>query len=249
MMNEGRGYTLLKSDSGGVISLSGGRKGNLATIEAQGRLMLWREAIVFSSTCLSLGIRARKATEQDNILSEHKKYLEDREASWRQHPDYDGSLGSGKHMRIFDAQYTRPFPTWLECRHIYEACVSMAVISFCQVLSSGYPDPGKVSVNNKAFREEHWTKILDSAFSEAEEKNRFLIFCDRLKSIRDEMLGHADGNAYEVEHGHGIDVTRHKTITYDIYDLDLKYWTSFLEPLRLAIERYSTRLEEEPSTP
>ncbi|MEP0547354.1 MAG: hypothetical protein ABJF88_10520 [Rhodothermales bacterium] len=230
-------YILSQSDGGRVLSFSDIEEVDEIKREIRGRLLLWHQAVATTITHVHTGNRAHQAKTQENIRKEQDQYFAELNEYRKQQSDYEEKVIEGEHMRSFDANYKRPFPTFIECYWIHQACISMAAIAFCQIFNSGYRDPGKVAANTKSFRKEHWDQILELVFYDEDEKVEFNDFCERLQSIRNSMLGHADGNAYDVEHG--ADITRLKTMEYDVYDLDLKYWMSFLEPLRISILKYS----------
>ncbi len=86
-----------------------------------------------------------------------------------------------------------------ETKRMYSSFVELAIIYFCQILNNGNPDTSKVAGNTRKFRETHWRTIVEASLDSAETE-QLIELIEQLKTVRDQMLGHADGKAFDIMH-------------------------------------------------
>ena len=209
-------------------------------LEIRGRLFLWHNAVVETQKLLILAKRSKAATEQKNILDEGEIYSKSLKDFASKKPGYtEGSINFST-IQEFDKQYKRPFPITTECFAMHQACVELAIVYFAQILNIGYEDTGKVAKNTPEFRNEHLNAIASQIFSNQDEINRFFAFHEEIRSARNQMIGHADGQSFNVKHG--FPVSSHKMSREAWKDIDFEYWSSFLEPFRIKILEYANEI-------
>ena len=139
---------------------------------------------------------------------------------------------------------TNSFPSADECKLIHHAGIELAIIYFCQITTSGYEDKPKVSGNNKKFREKHWNAIVSRAIN-PEETDQFNLLLGEIENARHQMLAHAQGTAFEVQH-HGP-ITEFKQFKQSWSNIDLPYWLKTVDILRNAIGNYIRDLSKKQS--
>lgn len=209
---------------------------NSSELELLGRLLLWDTAVMDTHQLLKLSQRANLGSIQDNIRNEidnfHKAQAEfkstiPKETDWRVARDME---------IIFSQSYTRAFPTWEECIKIEDACIALAIVFFCQLLTSGNPAPGAAAKNDKNFLDIHLDAIIKRVFPNVSEQEKFSAFCEQLRYSRNKMLAHADGSAFQINHGSTVTSMKLRYVAWE--NIDIEYWLSFMDPLRLEILNY-----------
>lgn len=171
--------------------------------EIVGRLWLWAQAVSMTQILLQQAARAENGKHQTFQINERDQYIKDLNKFAAEQPDYRPGTILSSQQNKFDAIYQRPFPTWMECFTLNEACIELAIVYFCQILNDGYESQGSSASNNKVFRESHLPRILDRVF-EAGDLDKFQTLKKQLTTARDKMIGHADGDSYNIFHGDPI---------------------------------------------
>jgi hypothetical protein len=73
-------------------------------------------------------------------------------------------------------------------------------------------------------------------FPDQSEIDRFFDFCKQILTARNKMIGHAAGEAFDIQHG--TPISKMKSYRQAWEHIDLAYWVSFLERLRISILEY-----------
>lgn len=206
-------------------------------LEIKGRLWLWSSAISECQTLLELADRANIAMKDERLEARLLKYTEGLNEFARIQPDHEEGIQKHSHSIAYRATHSEEFPTFQDCLHTKNYSMMLAIVFFCQLFNQGFAQTGIAAANNKQFIDAHLGKILDKVFVTSTERMTFDQFCDQLKNARNTMIGHADANAFEIVHGDQLSTMKHYTKA--IKGLDIEYWRSFLESLRLEIMRYS----------
>lgn len=133
------------------------------------------------------------------------------------------------------------FPTYYECTQMYIIAVEYAIIAFSTIYNFGFEDSGKAAKNDSNFREAHLNLIIDNIISESSERDRYNELTTSILKSRNEMIGHSDGQAFDVDHRDSITLV--KMTHHSWKELDLIYWQSKLEPLRIEILKYSSNFK------
>ena len=159
----------------------------------------------------------------------------------KKQPDYKPGTMLISQREKFNEIYPRQFPTWSECIHVNEACIELAIVYFCQIFNEGFGQENSASQNNKSFRNEHLTIVLSKVFIDEESLNKFTKLRDIILTTRDKMIGHADADAYQISHG--IPISTMKAPRQIWNEIDIDFWISFLEPLRIATYNYANEIK------
>lgn len=205
-------------------------------LEVRGRLWLWDLAVTQTQQLLLLAERSKSGAEQQHIRDELDAYNKSLRDFVRGKPDHEEGLLRLSIVKEFDTQHPRVFPTWAECMLIHDACIELAIIYFSQVLNVGHADIGSAAKSDKPFRDQHLKAIASAVFPERSDFDRFFNLCDQILTARDKMIGHADGKAFGIQHGNTASTMKMYRQAWE--HIDLEYWSSFLERLRIGILEY-----------
>lgn len=205
-------------------------------LELRGRLWLWHSAVDQTNRLLHLAKRTEIGIQQENIIAELETYCAELQNFNKNQPDYEAGVQKHSHQLLFDQTYHRPYPTWEECSSAKDAFIELAIIYFYQILNPGHEDPGTAAGNTKEFVDTHLKPIISKFFPSENEQEKFFNLCNDIKTARNQMLGHADGKAFEIKHGYPA--SRIKMYTNAWKDIDIDYWHSFLESFRVSILEY-----------
>lgn len=211
------------------------------SIETKGRLLLWSSAIYETQKLISLAIQCENASKVGVIPKHIKDKRNQAFKEFRQkQPNYvEGTLLSS-HLLEFNRMYPEPFPDVQHFHQLVKSNTMLAVIMFSQIYMSGYKDDGAVAGNSKEFVNKHLDNILSEVFTDICKREEYERFVELLLNARNSMLGHADAKAFDVKHG--TPVTSFNLHVSAISGIDIRYWYGFLEPLRIAVSKYSTSL-------
>ncbi|HCE2429418.1 TPA: hypothetical protein NGU10_001466 [Vibrio parahaemolyticus] len=208
--------------------------------EIVGRLRLWSGAIYETQRFVKLALRADNAFHSRELIDANEQRIKKMHEFSKRQPDYKEGVLLDSHAEMFDRIHPEPFPSRIECSHLKESNTISAVIMFCQIYVSGYQHDGVAFNNSKAFRDKHLEAILNEVFPINEDRKKYDDFANTLLSARNQMLGHADANSFNIKHG--AIVSSLKLPSAAIKELDLHYWNDFLEPLHQAILKYSGKM-------
>lgn len=203
--------------------------------ESQGRLMLWRMAIIQCQKLLELARRAEKEMFSPEVDEKEKRYRQAAREYAEAQPDYI----SGEWNRHFDAfkkQQQREFGAYIDCGDVKNYCRMLAIVFFCQIFNKGHSASGAVAANNDDFRKNYLNSVIDKVFNSQDEKQRFDDLCKLLRNARNEMIGHADGEKFEIKHPTAtLPVRSANDFRIALEGIDFSYWQSILEPMLLAL--------------
>lgn len=122
-----------------------------------------------------------------------------------------------------------------EIKLVRDSSIEMAIIYFCQIVNNGNNDSERVAINNREFRQRYWRPWVHFAIENSDE-SRFDETVELLKRARDQMLGHADGRAFEVEHVGPI--TMAKQYRQSWKDIDIEFWKNTMKNLKSSFGDY-----------
>jgi hypothetical protein len=205
-------------------------------LENHGRFLLWYSALNECEHLLKLAKRAETEMHTQEALDKEDRYVRDLNIFASKQSDYTPGTMKHSHVVAFSKIQQKEFPAFTDCTCINDSLLMLAVVFFCQIFNIGHKSEGKAACNSKTFRNQHFSNILNKTFSNADDRDRFESFSAQLISARNEMIGHADGNAFNIFHG--TPVTSMKHYTAAIKEIDVEYWTSILSPLRMAVLDY-----------
>lgn len=209
------------------------------SLELKGRFLLWEAAISQTHHLLCIALRALEATEQENIRDQDRIDTEKFHEFRKTLPDYKEGTIYSSHYIAFDSVYKKKFPALVECFSIHDACVELAIIYFCQILNPGNPDLGNASKNDKNFIDKYLNEIANKALT-VDEAEKFKTLCIDLKTARDKMLAHADAKEFNIQHG--VSITSMKMYCQAWKNIDIKFWQSILDRLRISILEYCNQI-------
>lgn len=141
---------------------------------------------------LLTAFRAKEAMKQETQKQEAKQFVKDYEGFETKNP--------GKGIKEFLNGYSREFPTMEECYILNLSCIELAITYFCQVIKPGNKAEGLISGNTKAFIDTHLPYLKDIAFKSMGEKIIFDVTWEKLETVRDKMIGHADGEVHMIDY-------------------------------------------------
>jgi len=203
--------------------------------EFTGRLMLWDMAVGEAQQLLKTAKRALAGLKQKVQKDEQgeyelrlSKFIQDRD-------DYKEDHITTTQCSEFSKVYNRPFPYLAECILIHHACLNLAIIHFCQIFTTGHGNSGATS-NKKEFQDAHLKPILQKVFITDEQMEKFNELREKIKQVRDGMIGHADAELLNIQHKEVVTTIGGSQIITQ--ELDLDFWLSFMEPLHRAILEY-----------
>jgi hypothetical protein len=201
--------------------------------EILGRLSLWKFAFDESYVLILTAFRADGGTRQELQKQGAQQFVEKYEEFIKKEPM--------ENLRSFEKQYSRQFPTIEECYIINNVCIELAIIYFCQILSGGNQSSGNVSKNDRSFISSHLPKIKEIAFKTLGEQLLFDELCEKLKTVRDKMIGHADGDEYPIIYSDKY--TRIVGPRKLWGQIPLEQFCIMLDKLRIATEIYMKNLQ------
>lgn len=209
-------------------------------LEIRGRLWLWSAALDECSAILKISQR-NESEMQSERPSQKEKTFSDAFQQWREsQPGYtSGSLMLSEHLE-FSRLHQKEYPAFTDCSQIRNYTHMLAVVLFCQMLKPGNYQEGSVANNTKHFVQTHLEEILNVVFPAAPERERFELFKDACLVARDKMIGHADGPAFDVQHG--TPVSKMKMIVTAVEGIDFMYMADILKPLSMAVMEHANRV-------
>ncbi|BCI77695.1 hypothetical protein [Vibrio cholerae] len=122
-----------------------------------------------------------------------------------------------------------------EIKLVRDSSVEMAIIYFCQIVNNGNSDFERVAINNREFRQRYWRPWVNFAIDNSDAIH-FDETVKLIKRARDQMLGHADGRAFEVEHVGPITVAKQYRQSWK--DIDIEFWKNSMKNLRSSFGDY-----------
>lgn len=209
--------------------------------ELVGRLWLWSQSFSNTRHLLEMVFRANIGIQDELRLKEQDTYISKLNEFAKHQSGYKEGQTLQSHQRKFDELYPRTFPTWLECWAIHDAFVELAIVYFCQVFNSGSCREGQSAKSDKSFRNEHLTKILATVFPTNEEMVKFEFLKNSVVTARDKVIGHSDGEAYNITHSSPVSTYRGPNISWR--DIDFEFWYASLEKFITATRNYSNYLK------
>jgi hypothetical protein len=192
-------------------------------LESQGRLMLWRMALNECQHLLELAARAEEEMKSSAATEKEERYKQAFSEFAKTQPDYVSDQIKGMHFDAFKKMQKREFGAFTDCSAVKDYCRMLAIVFFCQILNDGHRAPGSAAENDKAFRNGALEEIKRKLCASLDEK-RFDNLCVSLKTARDEMIGHADGNGFGIEHS--AQWRRAKVFSSALQGIDFEYWQS-----------------------
>lgn len=209
-------------------------------LEIKGRLLLWHTALLECEQLFKMIKRAElEINTKEALEKEHRHTIALQNFASTQ-PDYRPGTMKNEHAVAFSKIQPKEFGAYTDCYYIKESLLMLAVVFFCQIFNSGYKSKGKAAANNKEFVSKHINHILIDIFPLPEELDRFELLKKQLVTARDRMIGHADGDAFNIVHG--TPITSMKSYSAGLKEIDVEYWISVVEPLRLAVLKYAQKV-------
>ena len=209
-------------------------------LEIRGRLYLWETAISECQNILKLVSRNQMELNTGRPLEREKALDPQFQEFAKQQPDYTPGTIQYSHLEMFYSANPKEFPCFVDCVSITKYLHMLVVVIFCQILNKGNFQEGTVAGNTKHFIATHLNGIVDRLFTKEEEKEKFQNFQDQCLSARDQMIGHADGKAFELIHGKPV--SSMKLISTCIDNIDFNYLSEFIEELRIEILKYTNEI-------
>jgi hypothetical protein len=209
-------------------------------LEIRGRLWLWASAIGECKAILNL-LRRNEAELESGRPDERENESSTAFQEYaRNQPDYTPGTQKLSHHMTFSEILPKAYPAFTDCYQIRNYGHMLAVVLFCQTLNKGNRHEGIVAGNTKHFISTHLDEILKSLFQTETEIEEFYQLQDVCLTARDQMIGHADGAAFQMEHGYPV--SRMKLIHTAVEPVNFEYMGHILEPLRIAIIEYANRV-------
>lgn len=209
-------------------------------LELRGRLWLWSSTLDECQRILAIAKRAEKEMNSQESRDKQQRFVIAQLEFAKRQPDYvEGNL-KDTHMVEFQKLHQMEFPAFTDCFQIVNYCQMLAVVFFCQLFNSGYAEEGKVAGNTTSFIQTHFNVIVTMVFPLQHSRNEFFSFRDKCVNARNKMLGHAQGEAFNVTHGNPISTMRsHESA---IRNIDFDYMRSIVGPMSDAVITYERRM-------
>lgn len=207
-------------------------------LEVIGRLNLWVAAIEQVTQLIDMANRAKaeRSTSwaRDREQEWNASFSEFRRRLGRQDSEPADLLEISKDRSLYERTHARPFPTWVELWGIQRQSVMLAAVLFCQTLNKGYRAHGRVADNTSKDLAKLRDRLMKIAIQRAGiDPSVIVALSKQIEDLRDETIAHADGEAFEFEHGEIV--SKHRMIGYGVDDLDLGVWERYCRALRDAI--------------
>ncbi len=209
-------------------------------LEVKGRLWLWESAVSECKSILKLVTRNKMEIDTGRPLQRETVLDEKFQEFAKAQIDYTPGNMKFSHHQEFYALNQKEFPCFTDCTSITRYGHMLVVVLFCQILNKGNFDEGKVAGNTKHFIATHLNQLTGRLFSTKEDKEKFRKLQNQCLKARDQMLGHADGQAFNLEHGEAV--SSMKMISSCIDDIDFEYLSDILEDFRLEILMYANEV-------
>lgn len=209
-------------------------------LEIKGRLWLWESAISECQSILRLLSRNQMELDTGRPLERERALDSKFQEFAKQQSDYTPGTLKHSHIKMFYDANPKEFPCFTDCVSITKYGHMLVVVLFCQILNKGNFDEGIVAGNTKPFIAAHLNKIVDRLFSSEEEKEKFKNFQNQCLKARDQMIGHADGKAFNLKHGKVV--SSMKMIASCVDDIDFDYFSDILESFRIEILKYANEV-------
>jgi hypothetical protein len=210
----------------------------------KGRLLLWQHALGKCQSILNLMERNKVELESDRLVKreeEHDQALREFAAS---HPDYIPGKRNAAHTQTLSEFERQVYPSLNDCIQINSVCRMLVVVFFCQIFNRGDAEEGKVAANERTWKT-HLEPILAQVFTEPDKRERFNELRKICLKARNEMIGHADGKAFNIEHQNIGSVQVSSLAMFDTMtdNIDYDFMRDFLRPLRIAIIDYADKMK------
>ncbi|PKM11170.1 MAG: hypothetical protein CVV13_10175 [Gammaproteobacteria bacterium HGW-Gammaproteobacteria-3] len=207
-------------------------------IETRGRLVLWFWTL---NEC-EMQLKALKTLESAIEQQFYSRSDPDRDAEFRRFcetkPDHQPGSVALSHILEFNAIRPLPFPTFSDLFVPASGIKMLLVVLFSQILISGNAESGGVAANKNAFVQEHLAKIVNESLGQAAWPE-FWAFCNSCRFARDKMIGHADGQVFNVVQGETV--TSCRGLHAAVKEIDFAYMHSVVERIRPALGVYMNR--------
>lgn len=195
------------------------------TRELHGRIAIWHSTLMQCTEWLHSSIRAFGWGAAEGA----KAYLGDPEyVEWRKtQSDYEpGEPFSYAAWRAYRLQHVENFPgDASEGFGVAAGLSQAAVVSFMTIFHNGKADPGNVAGNKSAAVRALRESWFETAFPNLDERTEFRALVERLKSVRDPLFAHAEGEAYDVRHGDNV--SSHRLPTNAVSQEDVRRLYSY----------------------
>ncbi len=122
-----------------------------------------------------------------------------------------------------------------EIKLVRDSAIEMAIIYFCQIVNNGNSDSERVAINNREFRQRYWRPWVNFAIGNSD-TSYFDETVELIKRARDQMLGHADGRAFEVEHVGPITMAKQHRQSWK--DIDVEFWKNSMKKISASFGDY-----------
>jgi hypothetical protein len=192
--------------------------------ELIGRLWLWANSVTKTEQLLELAFRAKIGSNQETQITEMENHLKITKDFCKKE-EYDS--------------LHRIYPTQVECLATYDVCVELAIVYFSQIFNWGEKREGEIAANIKSMKE-HFSLIIPKIFKTPEELRKFEELKTQIVKVRNEMIGHSDGNGFSVTHGKFVSVL---SSTNNWRHIDINFWYSFLDKMHSEMHNYSNKIK------
>ncbi len=180
---------------------------DVVTREVEGRRYVWVTALARSLAMLHAAVRSHTWS----IAEGSKPYSGDEGyRSWRKtQPDYSPDEAFD-HQQWTDYRFrcADDFPALHEGFEIADSMRQMGAITFLTVFNKGYAAPGLVAGNFSAEVDAFREKCVCLAFPDPSERNVFDSLLQRIKSVRDGLLAHSDGEMLQMAYEDAVSTFR-----------------------------------------
>jgi hypothetical protein len=213
---------------------------NEEKLATRGRLRLWSQALDECQRIMKIIRRNRIEIQSERPVQRKATWVQDFQEYLNSLPDHTPGVATDEQHQFFSELHPPEYPDFGDCHHIEEYCRMLAVVLFCQILNNGNGAEGRVAGNTPSFRATHLEQILSSVFTTDDERNKFNALCEACLDARNRMIGHADGEAFNLTHGDPVSTML--GISSSVRSIDFGFMEQILQPLNYAVLDHAYRI-------
>jgi hypothetical protein len=201
------------------LPMNGAQRAGQEATELKGRLHLWNTALLEVRVLLADACRAREARNVQPF-----PVGEITEASRGAHP----------------------FGTWIDLDQVFHSYRLLAAVFFCQMFKQGKAAAGLAAANRAQAIVAERDSIVATAFPIASDLERFGRLLHELEIARDEVIAHAQGDAFGITHGDTIVLS--DAHSESLRKVDLGFWRDATRALQDEVQRRMKELSADSAT-
>ena len=209
-----------------------------------GRLALWSSTFRHCRELLKLHDRASVAYEEDESLKEECDNFFNGQQAKVCELGLEGKREASQVRKLYELENPRPFPHLWEVFQIKSATIELAIVYFYQIFTDYGPDESEESVAGSNDMGRILQDLERRAFPDRPDKKEYNKFKKQIMEIRNNMLGHANGEYYKVDHKDDVpDVMAIPMPGLSGRKIDEKYWIKVIDLLQSSLHEIESEYQ------